>query len=265
MPHKCEDCPKIIESRGRRCRDCYMAATSRTQSNPPLNFEPQAAPPEEWAGRPWNDDRNNYRMPNWNKGQAVRDLDESPLRVAVCDIETTDLWASMGRVLAANTLFYSPTESVTRRGDTYDAWKAGKRSDDSEIVRDILKDLERADIVFAYNGGAFDFPFLRTRALIHGFPPVEPKKIVDPVMLARKVFRFKSNRLDSVARDMGCPFVKTEVEKQMWAEAMLDGSETAMNYIVEHCEIDVKVLAWVAKKMAPYVRQIDSIGSFRGQ
>lgn len=76
-------------------------------------------------------------------------------------------------------------------------------------------------------------------------------------------FRFKSNRLDSVARDLGCPFVKTEVEKSKWAEAMLDGSTEAMDYIVEHCEVDVKVLAWVSKRIAPYVRQIDVLGSFR--
>lgn len=44
---------------------------------------------------------------------------------------------------------------------------------------------------------------------------------------------------------------------------MLDGSTEAMDYIVEHCEVDVKVLAWVSKRIAPYVRQIDVLGSFR--
>lgn len=217
----------------------------------------------QWEGKPYNDPRNNYRLPNWNKDLPYRDINESPLRIAVTDIETTDLWAGMGRVLCANTVLYSPDESLTRRADSFHSWKSGKRSDDRELVEAILHDLEKADVVYAYNGSGFDFPFLRTRALIHGLPPVEPKKIIDPVMLARKVFRFRSNRLDSVARDLGCPFEKTDVDKQIWARAMMDGDSQALDQIVEHCEMDVKVLAWVAKKVSPYVRQIDVLGSFR--
>lgn len=239
-----------------------QARTDNARAAP--SFEPQAAPPEEWGGRPWNDERNNYRMPNWNAGQPVRNLLEAPLRIAVTDIETTDLWAGMGRTLCANTLFFGPEESITRRADHFAAWRAGKRSDDRELVEAILRDLEKADIIFAYNGTGFDFPFLRTRALIHGLPPVEPRKIVDPVMIARRVFRFRSNRLDAVARAMECPFQKTEVDQGLWARAMLDGDSAAMDQIVEHCEIDVKVLAWVARRIAPYVRQIDQLGSFRG-
>lgn len=264
-----------MQSRSKTCSQCAYeiraeAAEARRAERfgevpapPIMTFEPQAAPAEIWEGRPWNDDRNNYRMPNWNKGQPVRNLVQSPLRIAITDIETTDLWAGMGRVLCASTQFFGPDELITIRADSFPAWQSGKRSDDRDVVEAILKCLEAADIIYAYNGTGFDFPFLRTRALIHGLPPVEPRKIVDPVMLARKVFRFRSNRLDSVARDLGCPYEKTDVDKQVWARAMLDGDKECMDQIVHHCELDIKVLAWVAKKVSPYVRTIDQLGSFR--
>lgn len=273
-----DPCPRCNAPKQKRAKACWPCNVAERRAKaeqaeravfegrpvqPITNFEPQAAPPEEWAGRPWNDERNNYRMPNWNKGQPIRDLVAAPLRVAVVDIETTDLWAGMGRVLCSNRLAWDPYESRTFRADDYPAWRAGKRSDDSEIVRDILQDLEQFDIVYAYNGTNFDFPFLRTRALIHGFPPVYPKKIIDPVWHARKIFRMRSNRLDAVARTLGCPYEKTDVDQDLWARAMLDGDKHCMDEIVHHCELDVQVLAWVSKKISPYVRQIDAIGSFR--
>ena len=269
--HPCLDCGKPVRLAADRCWDCHRARVTKTEHvseriDPVVNFEPMRVPIETPAppSRPYNDPRNNYRLPNWNAGLPLRDIEVSPLRVAVTDIETTDLWAGgMGRLLCANTLLYSPDESVTVRADSFAAWKAGKRSDDREVVQEVLRVLEQADVVYAFNGSQFDFPFLRTRALIHGFPPVEPKKIIDPVWLARKIFRFRSNRLDAVAKALGCPFEKTDLDMSIWAQAMLDGDKDAMDQIVHHCEIDVKVLAWVAKRMTPYVRQIDVIGSFR--
>ena len=253
-------CGSSKRKESKRCQNCARIAAQ------PTNFEPQSVPvvEEKFEGRPWNDERNNFRMPNWNKGLPVRDITASPLRCAVVDLETSDLWGS-GRILCGVAYAFDPFEERIWRCDEHDQWATGKRYSDRELVEAILRGLEEFDIVFAYNGSAFDFPFLRTRALIHGLPPVEPRKIVDPVMLARRVFRFKSNRLDAVAHDMGCPFEKTDLDKGVWQRAMLDGDQECLDQVVIHCQFDVKVLTWVSQKMAPYVRQIDSIGSFRGQ
>lgn len=211
--------------------------------------------------RPFDDPRNNFRIiaPKTDK----RDLLASPLRVAVLDIETTGLDASFGRVLCGVSMFWSPDETRVRRADEYDHWNTGRRSSDKALVEAILLDVEEADIVVAHNGTAFDVPFLRTRALIHGLQPVHPKKILDPVMLARRVFRFHRNSLEAISNVLGTPDMKTRLLPRVWTAAMFDGDVAALDDIVEHCIADVRVLAEVARKMAPYIKQLDSIGSWK--
>ena len=114
----------------------------------------------------------------------------NPLRVAVFDLECTALDAVFGRILCGVIQLYGPDELVVLRADDYASWKAGKRSDDKDLVADILAVLEKADVVFAHNGTNYDYPFLRTRAMIHGLPAVQPKKIIDPLPKSRKDFRF---------------------------------------------------------------------------
>ena len=210
---------------------------------------------QEWEGRPYSDPRNDKKQ---------RAKDQSPLRVCVFDIEATALNASFGRVLCAVAQFFGPDEEKVWRADDYEPWQRGKRGDDSHLVGAILQGLEDADIIIAHNGTQYDMPFLRTRALVAGLPPVHPMKIVDPVMLARRQFRFHSNRLDSIAKAMGTTNQKTDLDPNLWVAAWADGDKAALDQIVYHCRQDVQTLAdfaWGARK---YIKAIDSIGSFRG-
>jgi uncharacterized protein YprB with RNaseH-like and TPR domain len=269
-----------MQSRSRLCGDCTQAKRTNEKgerwqerypeaSPPPAipRFEPQAAPPDgPWEGRPWNDPRNNYRLPNWNKDIPRRDLVVSPIRVCVFDIEATSLNASFGRVLCAVARFFGPDETKVWRADEYPAWKAGWRSNDEDIVRDILKGLEEADVWIAHNGCNYDAPFMRTRAIIQRLPPVHPKKLWDPCVQARRDFRFASNRLDAINRDLEVGIDKTEVSPAVWASAAMDHDEhgtAAMEYVVEHCLRDVESLCLTARRLAPYNRQLDTWGSFR--
>ena len=168
---------------------------------------PRKRVPAKPKGRPFSDPRNGKNP-------------ITPIRVAVFDIETTGLDASFGRILAAAIQFYGPDKLEVFRADEYPDWKKGLRSNDKDIVSDILASLETADIIIAHNGTNFDVPFLRTRAIIHGLPVVHPRKIVDPVLLARKTFRFHSNRLDAIAGMLGTDFHKTTLAPKYWIKAM---------------------------------------------
>jgi hypothetical protein len=223
-----------------------------------------ATPPlREPDGRAWNDIRNNARF-----NKARQDVDPqmrglAPFRTAIYDLETTDLNGQIGRVLCGVVLVFDPEELYVFRADNYEAWKNGQRSNDREILGDILSVLECCDIHFAHNGRWFDQKFLATRAIAHNFPPVQPQKLVDPCQKARQQFALASNSLDSVADHLGIEMKKTPFESNVWARAMLDGNQKDMDYIVEHCVIDVYVLAQIARRIAPWVKQIDMIGSFR--
>jgi uncharacterized protein YprB with RNaseH-like and TPR domain len=254
-------------SGSRACWPC----TSKARKEAALEtnrFEPQSISelPVPPAGRPFADPRNNFTAPAYNVGVPRRDLLSSPIRVAVFDIEATSLNASFGRVLCAVARFFSPDEVKVWRADSYQSWKTGWRSNDEELVRDILEGLSEADIWVAHNGCRYDVPFMRTRALIHRMPAVHPKKIWDPCLQARKDFLFVSNRLDGINRDLQTRTQKTDVDPHVWASATMDHDvhgQQAMDYVVEHCKADVDSLCETAKLLAPYNRQIDSWGSFR--
>lgn len=208
------------------------------------------------ASRPWNDQRNISRM----RYDADR-IPMNPLRVCVFDIESTGLDASFGRVLCCAIQSYDPPKTKVFRADAYVDWRKGKRSDDKDIVRDILDYLAQFDVWYAHNGVNFDVPFLRTKAVMHGLKPVEPRKIIDPVLLARKQMRFHSNSLDSIASVIGTNFKKSVVAPEAWRKAVGDGDKKAMDYIVDHCVKDIYVLEEVARKFQPYVKTIDQWGS----
>lgn len=155
-------------------------------------------------------------------------------QVSCCcfDLETSNLSADFGIVLCA---VVKPAHGKPRifRGDRYPTWRL-HRSDDRGLVQDIVAELDRYDIWVAHNGAKFDVPFLRTRLLKFGLPPLPAKKLIDPVLLARNKLKMSWNGLDKVAAHLGCN-TKTDVEPDQWLKAALDGDRRAMSYIVEHC------------------------------
>lgn len=187
----------------------------------------------------------------------------SPFSIGVFDIETSGLNAAFGRILCCVVETYDPHQVTIYRADEFPAWKAGRRSDDYEITAAICAKLEDIDILVAHNGVGFDLRFLRTRALEHGLPPLNPAKIVDPVLAARRNLRLPSNSLDSIARHIKASNEKTVLEPGLWARAVMDGDKQAMDYIVEHCQKDVEVLAEVTWSLRGYIRVIDALGSYR--
>lgn len=273
----CEECPCPIFNAGTStvhnvCQQCQnpcqgsrqkkrWSAAQSTSTYPASKYETQSvtfAPGP--LGRPLDDPRNNPR--NNEKRRDGSFL--NPVRVAVLDIETSGLNAGFGVVLCAVVKLYGPDERKIFRADEYEPWKTGQRANDAPLLRDILSCLEDADIIIAHNGLKFDLPFLRTRAVIHGLPPVNFQKIIDPVQLARQHFRFAGNSLDSISKTIGTQEKKTPLSPEVWQRATLNGDADAMETIVTHCVADVDVLEEICWKLRGYIRTIDRAGSFRG-
>ena len=174
------------------------------------------------------------------------------------DLETTSLAADFGIVLCA-VIKPAGGKAVVFRGDSYPAW-GENRSNDSELVTDVVNELARYDIWVAHNGARFDVPYLRTRLMRWGLEPLVTRKLVDPVQLARNKLRLSFNGLSSVANHLGCNS-KTDVEPQAWLRASLDGNSKAMDYIVQHCVEDVKTLEKVVTALKAYSTAYNSYGS----
>lgn len=236
--------------------ECYRA--NGATSGP--TFEPQAVTFQAGPlGRPLDDPRNNPRL---NEKRQAGDF-LNPVRVGVIDIETNSLNAGFGVLLCMVGKTYSPNERRIFRADDYAPWQRGERANDRDILSDILAWMEDLDIIIAHNGLRFDLPFIRTRAVVHGLPPVNFQKIIDPVQLARQHFRFPSNSLNSISHVIGTHAEKTPLRPETWARATLNGDKAAMDEIVEHCVADVDVLEEIVWKLRGYVKTIDKAGSYR--
>ncbi len=182
----------------------------------------------------------------------------------ILDLETTDLDADRGVILCAcYESSEEPGEVKTLRNDVVNAddWKAGKRGNDKEITKQIRELVEDHDVIVAHNGARFDLPFLRTRALRWRLRPVREVKTVDPLQIAWRKFRLRSNRLGALADHLGIEDKKTPLDLSVWADAMLNGTKKAMDLIVEHCVADIKVLSGVLPHVKPFIKIFDDRGS----
>lgn len=184
------------------------------------------------------------------------------IKTLVLDIETTDLAADRGVTLCA--CYESsddPGEVVTLRQDETNRRFKTTRGDDKLLVKSILNVIAEHDVIVAHNGARFDLPFLRTRAIRWGLTPLRDVKTVDPLQIAWRKFRLRSNALGAVADYMGVKDRKTPLDMSVWADCMLNGSRAAMDLIVEHCVADVRVLTAVLDKVRPFIKVLDDRGS----
>ena len=72
--------------------------------------------------------------------------------------------------------------------------------DDYKIVCQTHKALSGADLLIGHNSDAFDYKKFNTRAVYHGLPPLSPKLSIDTLKMARKYFKFTSNKLSYLCK-----------------------------------------------------------------
>ncbi len=177
----------------------------------------------------------------------------------VFDLETSNLNADFGVILCGVVKGDGGKPKVFRADQLNNKWDKC-RSDDTSVLRALVTELDRYDIWIAHNGARFDVPFLRTRLLKWGLPPLPNKKLIDPVQLARNKLKMSYNSLEQVANHLGVNS-KTSVEPNLWLKAALDGCRRSMHYIVEHCVQDVLVLEKVVGALKSYSTTFNSWGS----
>ena len=132
-----------------------------------------------------------------------------------------------------------------------------KTHNDYRITKTILDYLNEADNVVAHNGKKFDIPFIKARAVVHSIPPPSPFKIIDTLEIAKKEFLFSSNKLEALAKELGCtPKGKHNDFSgfKMWSEC-LQGNYKAWEAMKEYNIQDVLTLEEVYLKMRPYASQ----------
>lgn len=116
---------------------------------------------------------------------------------------------------------------------------------------------KEADVTVTHNGKNFDNKKANSRFLVHGFDPPPPRKEVDTLQTARRVFGFASNSLGDLCATLGLP-AKGDPGKATWFGCM-NGDMAAWKKMTRYCKQDVKILEQLYLRMRPWVQHHPSM------
>ncbi len=123
--------------------------------------------------------------------------------------------------------------------------------DDSNICATLYEVIEEADAIVAHNNSAFDYPMLNARLVQNGFRPLKSVKKIDTLQIAKKNFRFASNRLDDLGKFLGVGRKIDTGGFELW-HRVIKGEKAAMLEMVEYNKQDVLLLEKVYLKLRAF-------------
>jgi uncharacterized protein YprB with RNaseH-like and TPR domain len=227
--HNARFCPE------HRCKRRAENARKRLTSPPPDDIE------ELWRLQ------ENRKLGRLETAQSKNEWLLERSKIGFFDIESSNLDASIGVILCA---------CIKDRGGEVHTFVAGQDEggiiSDRTVVVAIRDRLEQYDYVSTFYGTRFDIPFLNTRLLMHGERPIDRLRHIDLYFVARFKLKLHSNRLQVVAETMLGESTKTRVVGPIWVRAIA-GDKAAMQYIIDHCVIDVEELENVFEKVRGFI------------
>ena len=183
--------------------------------------------------------------------------EEEELKGFVCfDIETTHLKANFGHILAASVVpLYGPCHIETFRLDD-PMYQQSKPYDDSRLVEALAASMEEATCWLGWNNRLFDVPYINTRLVAAGAPPMEKRLQIDLLYAARRPnLALHSARLEAVMDFFDLQSKKSKLDPTAWVRAA-NLERDAMDYVVRHNVADTKALREVFEYLKPFVRTI---------
>lgn len=133
----------------------------------------------------------------------------------------------------------------------------------NEMVGAAWRLLDEADIVVHWNGEAFDIPHLNREFAELGMAPPSPFKQIDLMKVARKVFRFTSNKLDHVAQQLGIGAKVHTGGFELWLGCMA-GDVKSWRLMRRYNKQDVNITDGVYVHLKPWVPHHPHIGLYDG-
>lgn len=155
---------------------------------------------------------------------------------------------------------YLGNENVIYGALDYDEVKA---EDDYRIVAELYDLLNEADIVVAHNGKAFDIKVINARLVYNKFNPPLPYKVVDTLLLARRAFKFPSNKLDALCKYLGIGGKISIAGFATW-KGYLNGDPKSMEEMVEYNNNDVLILEELYLTLRAWDNQHPNLNVYAG-
>lgn len=127
------------------------------------------------------------------------------------------------------------------------------------MLKRLHKLISEADAVIHYNGQSFDMPIINMAFIKAGLQPPAPYRQIDLLKVARRKFKFASNKLSYVSEQLG---IGSKVEHEgfgLWLKCMA-GDEKAWAKMKQYNIGDVKLLEKLYFKLRPWITNHLNIG-----
>lgn len=181
------------------------------------------------------------------------------MKVLLLDIETSpnlgyfwSIWEQnipLANVQATSTVL---CWSAKWLGDDKVMFDSINESGSKRMLKRMHKLLDEADVVVHFNGKRFDIPTLNREFLLAGMPPPAPYKQVDLFDVVKNKFRFLSNKLNFVAKQLGIGEKEKHRGIQLWIDCLAkkpDAWEEMKRYNMQ----DVILLEKAYLRLLPWI------------
>ena len=184
------------------------------------------------------------------------------MRVLLWDIETAPtlayVWQRWKQNIGSNQVEREGTYMLTA------AWKwLGEdeihcafasdpvNGEDSNICSLLYEAIEQSDVIIGHNQNGFDLPILNARLVQNGFPPLKSVKKIDTLQIAKKNFKFNTNKLDDLGKYLGVGRKIDTGGFELW-HSVIKGDNDAFCRMADYNKQDVILLEKVYLKLRAF-------------
>lgn len=122
----------------------------------------------------------------------------------------------------------------------------------NEMIRKAHELLSECDVLLTFNGKSFDNKHLSREFLLAGLSPPVPYQHIDLYLVARRQFRFISNKLDNLLKELGLEGKVKHSGFTLWKRC-LGGDPDAWEEMKEYSMRDSDALVEAYDKLLPWI------------
>jgi hypothetical protein len=142
-------------------------------------------------------------------------------------------------------------------------WGLDKQCD-KKLVKNFIKEMNKATEIVTHNGKRFDTPWIRTRAAYHGIPMNHAYNEIDTYRLCKKYLNLPSNSLAEACKYFDLKPKEDPGGIQTWIDVIYNKDRKALDHLLFYGDGDVESLEELFIKLRPYFRPNMHYGIYEG-
>lgn len=134
----------------------------------------------------------------------------------------------------------------------FKGYKKDKKND-KKLCKELWKLFDEADVLISHNGDKFDIKKSQAKFAEHGFSPPSPFKSIDTLKIARKYFKFTSNKLDDLGNTLGLGGKVQTDGWDLWKGCAVDDNKSSWAKMKLYNKRDISLLEDVYMELRPWM------------